>query len=85
MGLDAVREGNWGGPHGGCLWQVLLLHRGALGGSGGFGDRACVTHPLQPPDTTRARVKIVPAMVCLPTRPPTVGLGVVFLSGVVSL
>ena len=42
-------------------------------GPRGSADRACVTHPLPPRDTTKARVEIVSAFVCLPTRLATRG------------
>ena len=40
-------RGIWGGLHGACLWQVVLLHRAALGGSRGF-RRPCVYDPPPP-------------------------------------
>ena len=85
LGLDAVRGGGAGedcmvGACGRLCCSIELR----WAGPGGSGDRARVTHPLPPPNTTRARVVIVSAFVCLPTRPPTGGLGFVFLSGVVS-
>ena len=64
-------RGIWGGLHGGCLWEVVVLHRAMLGGSWGF-RRPCMYDPPPPSPQPRPEPglrKCLPLLVCPPAHP----------------